>query len=342
VSDEERPIIGITMGDPAGIGPEVVVKALSLREIYDIARPIVIGDAKVIKRALKFTNLTHLKVRSVKSVGEAEYKHGVIDVLDLDNVDLDKVPIGRVSAEAGKASVEYIIEAVNLALRGEIDAIATGPINKEAINKAGYHYNGHTGLLKDLTKARHAVMMLTTKNLKVSHVTTHVSLREACDLIQKDRVLTVIKITDEGLRKFFGIERPKIAVAALNPHAGEGGLFGREEIEEIEPAVNEARELGIDAVGPLPADTIFYKAIRGDFDVVVAMYHDQGHIPIKVLGFYEGVNITLGLPIIRTSVDHGTSFNRAGKGTAHPGSMINAIKYAALMVKNSRKYRERF
>ncbi len=325
------------MGDPAGIGPEIVVKALSKKEIYDISRPLVIGDAKIIKRALKFTNLTNLNVKSISHPSEAEFIHGTIDVLDLDNVDLDKIPLGRVSAEAGKASVEYIFKAVDLALKRDIDAIVTGPINKEAINKAGYHYNGHTELLKELTRAENAVMLLAIDKLKVAHVTTHVSLRRAIELITKERVLRTIKTVHEAFIKYFGISDPKIAVASLNPHAGEGGLFGDEEIKQITPAVEEANSVGMNVVGPLPADTIYYKAIRGDFDVVIAMYHDQGHIPIKVLDFYNGVNITLGLPIIRTSVDHGTSFNRAGKGTAHPGSLIYAIKYASMMVQNSLK-----
>ena len=326
------------MGDPAGIGPEVVVKALAEEEIYKICKPMVIGDAKVIERALVFTNLTHLKVNPIKAISDAKFSYGTIDVLDLENVDLDKVPIGKASAEAGRASVEYIKLAVKLALNKEIDAITTGPINKEAINKAGYHYNGHTELLRDLTKSKYAIMMLAAKNLRVTHVTTHVSMRQACDMITKDRVLVTIRITHDALIRYFGIKEPKIAVAALNPHAGEGGLFGTEEIEHIEPAVKEAQKMGINAIGPLPGDTIYYKALRGDFDAVVAMYHDQGHIPIKIIGFYDGVNITLGLPIIRTSVDHGTSFNRAGKGTAHPGSMINAIKFAAMMVSRSKEY----
>ncbi len=322
------------MGDPAGIGPEIAVKALSNKDIYEISRPLIIGDSKVIKRALRFTDLENLEVRSISSIDDALFTFGTIDVLDLNNVDLERVPLGKVSAEAGKASVEYIFRAVELALRKEIDAIVTSPINKEAINKAGYHYTGHTELLKDLTKAENAVMLLAIEKLKVAHVTTHVSLRKAIDLITKDRVLRTIRTVHESFVKYFGIKKPKIAVASLNPHAGEGGLFGDEEIKHITPAINEAVGNGMDVVGPLPADTIYYKAIRGDFDVIIAMYHDQGHIPIKVLDFYNGVNITLGLPIIRTSVDHGTSFNRAGKGTAHPGSLIYAIKYATLMVNN--------
>lgn len=334
-----KPLLGITMGDPAGIGPEIAVKALARKEIYEICRPIIIGDFKIIKRALRFTKLEDLNVRSISDPSEAKFEAGTIDVLDLNNVDIDNLPLGKVSAEAGKASVEYIFKAVDLALRNEIDAIVTGPINKEAINKAGYHYTGHTELLKELTKAKNAVMLLAIEKLKVAHVTTHVSLKKAIELITKEQILNTLRTVHDSFIKYFGIKEPKIAVAALNPHAGERGLFGDEEIKHINPAIEEAISQGMNVVGPLPADTIYYKAIRGDFDVVIAMYHDQGHIPIKVLDFYNGVNITLGLPIIRTSVDHGTSFNRAGKGTANPGSLINAIKYAAIMVSNSNKYK---
>ena len=268
---EEKPLIGITMGDPAGIGPEVIVKTLSLKEIYEVSRPLVIGDAEIIRRALRFTKLTNLKINAINDISEAEFRYGVIDVLDLKNVDAEKVSIGKLSAEAGKAAVEYVLKATDLALKGIIDAIVTAPINKEAINMAGYHYQGHTELLKELTGAENVVMMLAAKKLKVTHVTTHVSLREACKLITKDRVLRTIEITHDELVKYFAIPHPRIAVAALNPHGGEGGLFGREEIEEISPAVEMAREKGIDAYGPLPADTVFYRALRGDFDVVVAM-----------------------------------------------------------------------
>ncbi|MEX2689594.1 MAG: 4-hydroxythreonine-4-phosphate dehydrogenase PdxA [Candidatus Njordarchaeum guaymaensis] len=336
--DSYKPLLGITMGDPAGIGPEIAVKALSKKEIYEICRPLIIGDTKIIKRALRFTNLESLNVRGISDPSEAKFELGTIDVLDLNNVDIDRVPLGKVSAEAGKASVEYIFKAVDLALKKEIDAIVTGPINKEAINKAGYHYTGHTELLKKLTKAENAVMLLAIEKLKVAHVTTHVSLKKAIELITKERVLKTLRTVHESFIKYFGIKNPRIAVASLNPHAGEGGLFGDEEIKQITPAIEEANAQGMNVVGPLPADTIYYKAIRGDFDVVIAMYHDQGHIPIKVLDFYNGVNITLGLPIIRTSVDHGTSFNRAGKGTAHPGSLIYAIKYASMMVQNLKKH----
>ncbi len=337
-----QPIVGITMGDASGIGPEIIVKALSLKEIYDLCRPIVIGDLSVMREAVKLTNVG-LGLNKVLNVDEALFNFGVIDVLDLGNIDLNRLKVGQVDEMSGRASVQYIIRAVDLAMRGEIDAIATAPINKEAINRAGYNYSGHTELLADLTKTKEYTMLLIAGNLRVTHVTTHVSMREACKLVKKERILKTIELTNKALINL-GIEKPRIGVAALNPHGGEGGLFGREEIEEIRPAVEEARKMGINVDGPIPADTIFVKAKGGMFDAVVAMYHDQGHIPIKLLGLewneaekkwasVRGVNITVGLPIIRTSVDHGTAFGKAWKGRANPQSMIEAIKFAAKLAK---------
>ncbi len=339
-----KPIIGVTMGDAAGVGPEVIVKALSLREIYDICRPVVIGDAKVMEKAVKITGV-NAHINPINDLRDARFEHGIIDVLDLKNIDLKELKMGYVSAMAGKASVEYIQKAVKLALDGKIDAIATAPINKEAMNKAGYNYAGHTELLAHLTNAEDYAMMLVEGPLKVTHVTTHVSLRTACEMIKKERVYKVIKLTHEALRSM-GMREPKIAVAALNPHSGEGGLFGFEENVEIRPAVELAREEGINVEGPLPADTVYVKARGGAYDAVVAMYHDQGHIPVKLLGLVwneeqkkwlsvSGVNITLGLPLIRTSVDHGTAYGKAGKGTANPQSMIESIKFAAEMAENN-------
>lgn len=335
-----KPIVGITMGDAAGVGPEVVVKALSLKEIHDICRPIVIGDAGVMEKAVEIANVG-IRINSISDPKDALFDHGTIDVLDLRNIDLRNLRMGQVNTMAGKASVEYLERAVTLALNGEIDAITTAPINKEAINKAGYNYSGHTELLAHLTSTKDYAMMLVEGPLKVIHVTTHVSLRRACDMIKKERVYRAVKLTFEALRSM-GITEPRIAVAALNPHGGEGGLFGFEEIQEIKPAVELAQEEGIDVDGPLPADTVYVKARGGAYDAVVAMYHDQGHIPVKLLGLrwdeetkkwtsVSGVNITLGLPLIRTSVDHGTAFGKAGKGTANPQSMIEAIKMAAEM-----------
>jgi len=337
-----KPTIGITMGDAAGVGPEIIAKTLSLKEIYDICRPIVLGDASVMKEAARIAKVD-ININPVGSLEDGRFEYGTMDILDLKNIDLGNLRMGQVNPMAGKASVEYVEKVVELALNGEVKAIATAPINKEAMNTAGYKYAGHTELLAHLTGTKHYAMMLVEGPLRVTHVTTHVSLREACQMIKKERVFKVVKLTYEALRSM-GIREPKIAVAALNPHGGEGGLFGFEEVKEIKPAVELARQEGIDVEGPLPADTIFVKARGGAYDAVVAMYHDQGHIPVKFLGLkwdeeerkwtsVSGVNITLGLPLIRTSVDHGTAFGKAGKGTANPQSMIEAIKLAAEMAK---------
>jgi len=326
---DKRPIIGITMGDAAGIGPEIVDKALSSKEIFDICRPIVIGDVAVLAEAQKIAH-TGLRIRPVERISEAEFVHGIMDVLDLQAVELDELKMGEPQAMAGKASFQYVEKATKLALKGEIQAIATAPISKEALHLAGYNYPGHTEILADLTRSREYAMMFVAGPLRVILVTIHVSLREACNLISREKVITTIRLANQTLRKF-GIADPRIAVAGLNPHAGEGGLFGSEEINEIIPAIDTAAKMGLHVVGPLPADTIFYRAMKGQFDIVVAMYHDQGCIPIKLLGFEIGVNITVGLPIIRTSVDHGTAYRRAGlrEGTGNPTSLIEAIKLAA-------------
>jgi len=251
-------------------------------------------------------------------------------VLDLKNLPAD-LPFATVDARAGKAAFEYVAKGVELATKGEIDAICTGPLHKEALNAAGYHYPGHTEILADLSNTKDYAMMLPGGPLRVIHVTTHVSLRRACDLVKKERVLKVIELADKAMKQL-GFAAPRIAVAGLNPHSGEGGLFGDEEIREIIPAVEEAKRLGYDVTGPVPPDTVFYRAaIKEHFDIVVVMYHDQGHIPLKVLGFETGVNVTVGLPFIRTSVDHGTVFGKAGKGTADPRSMSEALYLAARM-----------
>jgi len=333
---EKGPVLGITMGDPAGVGPEIIVKALWREDVQGACRPLVIGDAATMEAAVEIVG-GQQKVVAVQDPGEARFGVEVIEVLDLGNVDLGRLTRGTVDPMGGRAAYEYVRKAVELALAGEIDAIVTAPLNKEALNAAGYHYGGHTEILAHLCEARDVAMMLVSGGLRVSHVTTHVSLREACDRIKKGRILKVIELTDEALKRM-GVEHPSIAVAGLNPHASDGGLFGHEEGGEIEPAVREARELGFDVTGPVPADIVFYRALKGQeigrsrFDAVVAMYHDQGHIPIKLLGLFDGVNVTLGLPIIRTSVDHGTAFGKAGQGTASPVSMVEALKLAIQMV----------
>lgn len=335
-----RPILGITMGDPSGIGPEIVAKAFSRREIYEMCRPLVVGDAGTMREGIEIAGVD-LKLNPISRVSEAKFLFGIMDVLDLKNVDLERLRHGEISPMAGRAAFEAIKKVIELAMEGEIDATVTAPIHKKALNLAGYHFPGHTEIYAHFTNSEEYAMMLIVGDLRVVHVTTHVPLRRACDMIKRDRVFKTIQLAHEACR-MLGIESPRVGVAALNPHASDGGLFGWEEEREIAPAVRRARSLGIEAEGPIPADTLFSKAKGGFYDVVVAMYHDQGHIPLKLEGFIwdgernrwksvKGVNITLGLPIIRTSVDHGTAFDKAGKGIASPESLLNAIKYAAKM-----------
>ena len=328
---EKKPIIAITMGDPSGIGPEIIAKALGDGKIYEICRPIVIGDARVMAAALKLVS-PKLQVNPVDAIAQASFRLGIIDVLDLKNIDINSLQHGKVDRDSGRAAVEYVKEAIDLAIKGDVDAIATAPLNKEAMNMAGFPYPGHTEILAETTGSKNFAMMLLAGPLRVVHVTTHTSLHKACDSIKKERVATTIRLTDRTM-KDLGIAKPRIAVAGLNPHAGEGGLFGTEELDEIAPAVKECSSEGIHAEGPFPPDTVFLRGKRGEFDAVVAMYHDQGHIPVKILGFEEGVNVTIGLPIIRTSVDHGTAFDIAWKGVADPRSMVEAIRVAVEMAK---------
>lgn len=341
----DKLIVGITMGDPASIGPEITVKALSDKVIYDKCNPLVVGDACVIEEAVKIVGKENeIKINKVSKVEDALFEVGTIDVYDMNLVNIDNLKRGEVSEMAGNAAFQYVKKVIELAMSNEIDATVTNALNKEAINLAGHHYSGHTEIYADFTNTNKYTMMLAHENLRVVHVSTHVSLREACDRVKKDRVLEVIRIANQACKEL-GIENPKIGVAGLNPHSGENGMFGREEIDEIIPAINLANEEGINAQGPVPPDTVFSKARGGWYDIVVAMYHDQGHIPLKVVGFVynknegkwdavAGVNITLGLPIIRTSVDHGTAFDQAGKGIANELSLINAIEYAIVMAGN--------
>ena len=323
-----KPVIGITMGDGAGVGPEIILKSLQNQEIYDLCNPLVIGDSKILNRAKAYVN-SDLTVETIadEQINTLSYQFGKVYCLDLDLLSED-LPLGQVSAEAGHAAFEYLAKAIDLAKAKKIDAICTAPLNKEALHKGGHQYPGHTEILADLTNTSEFSMMLSAPNLKVIHVTTHVGLIDAVKMINPKRVYRVIKLAHETLTKS-GIENPRIAVCGINPHAGENGLFGYgEEEEKVIPGVNKAKEEGINVVGPLPADTLFFRTVRGDFDIVVAMYHDQGHGPVKVLGLDAGVNITVGLPIIRTSVDHGTAFDIAGKGIVEEKSMMEAIRQA--------------
>ena len=322
----EKPLIAITMGDAAGIGPEVVVKALGEQEIVEICRPLVVGDGGVIRHTVEISKRP-LKLNPVSTVSEAKGMSSTIDLLDLHNLDSEEVIPGRVSAACGKAAMEYIEKAAGLALAGEIRAMVTAPINKEAITAAGYKDTGHMKFLTRITSTTEYAAMLVTGRLRVVHLSDHYSLKDACNLVTRDRILAKLKLTHQSFRQW-GFERPRIGVAALNPHGSDGGLFGSEEVEEIAPAIEEAQALSIDARGPFPADSIFYRAIDGEFDVVLAMYHDQGHIAVKVHGFEKSLTVTLGLPFIRTSVDHGTAFDIAGKGIADSQSLVEAIKTA--------------
>jgi len=322
----EKPLIAVTMGDAAGIGPEVIVKALRESRIYDICRPLVVGDGSVLRHTLEILD-SPLKLHQVGTASEAEGMSGTIDILDLHNLDNEEVVPGHVSAVCGKAAMEYIEKAAGLALAGEVRAMTTAPINKEAIMAAGYSDTGHMKFLTRLTSTTEYAAMLVTGRLRVVHLSDHYSLKDACGLVTRDRILAKLKLTHDSFRQW-GFEHPRIGVAALNPHGSDGGLFGSEEAEEIAPAVEEAQALGIDAGGPFPADSIFYRAINGEFDVVLAMYHDQGHIAVKVHGFEKSLTVTLGLPFIRTSVDHGTAFDIAGKGIADAQSLVEAVKTA--------------
>jgi 4-hydroxythreonine-4-phosphate dehydrogenase len=325
----DRPIIGITMGDPAGIGPEVVVKALSEEAIYKESRPLVIGDTKVLKAHSKDRKIYF---NPIKEVEEGRFLAGWVDVLDLQNIRLKNFKVGKVSIEAGRASVEYIKEATKLALGGKIHAIVTAPICKEAINKAGFLYEGHTEFFADLTKANNYAMFFVSPSIKVALVTVHIPLKDVPKEINSHKVLKVIKLLHNALLKFFAIKEPRIGVAALNPHGGEGGIFGKEE-RKIKEAVEEAKRMRIRVEGPYPADTLFRKENIHRYDAFIAMYHDQALIPVKLLGFERAVNVTLGLPFPRTSVAHGTAFDIAGKGLANPSSMKEAIRLATKMVK---------
>lgn len=339
-------IIGITMGDPASIGPEITAKALSDPAVYERCRPLVVGDVSVMEEALNITGLDKtLKIHGIKDVSEALFQYGTIDVYDMEAVDIRQLKRGQVSVMAGNAAFQYVKKVIELAMEHKVDATVTNALNKEAMNLAGHHFSGHTEIYAEYTNTSKYTMMLAHENLRVVHVSTHVSLREACDRVKKDRVLEVIRIAYQACKQL-GIEQPKIGVAGLNPHSGENGMFGREEIEEITPAIESAKAEGILAEGPVPPDTVFSKARGGWYDIVVAMYHDQGHIPLKVVGFVynreekkwdavAGVNVTLGLPIIRASVDHGTAFDQAGTGLASELSLINALDYGIRMAERT-------
>ena len=328
----KRPVLGLTIGDPAGVGPEICVKALSRKEVAEICRPVLYGDEGVLRRAMGVVS-TPLELHRIGQA--AEFRDGVMNVISLDNMP-DTWEYGRVQATCGKAAFEFIVRAVEDAKEGKIAGVVTGPINKESMNTAGMHYAGMTEVFAELTGTKDYSMMLTGGPLKVIHVSTHLSMREAVERVKKERVLRVIRLADASLRDL-GYAHRRIAVAGLNPHSSENGLFGLEEEREVIPAIEAAKAEGLDVTGPVPPDTVFMKASTGMFDIVVAMYHDQGHIPLKLLDFMGGVNVTVGIPVIRTSVDHGTAFDIAGKGIADETSMIKAIELGVQFALNRRK-----
>lgn len=328
-----RPIVGITMGDPAGIGPEICLRTAVDPRVQRAALPVIIGDRGALER-VRAVSRVRRRIRPVGSPAEAR-GHGAVEVLDLKNVDLAACPLGVISAAAGRAAVEYVFRSIELATAGQIAAAVTAPLNKEAMRQAGFPYDGHTEIYAEKTGTRDYSMMLVVGRLRVLHVSTHVSLREAVTRVTRERVLTVIRLAGAAAR-MLGVRAPRIGVAGLNPHAGEGGLFGREEIEQITPAIEAARAEGLDVQGPVPPDTVLYRARRGELDFVVAMYHDQGHVPLKLIGFDRGINVTVGLPMVRTSVDHGTAFDIAGAGKAQHESLVAATLLAVRMARRRR------
>jgi 4-hydroxythreonine-4-phosphate dehydrogenase len=340
-----RPLLGLSIGDPSGIGPEIALKALSLPEMYEKAAIVIYADRIVLEDALEVTGKNFV-LHPVKEPGEALGKLGTVDYIDAGVITKKgEYAYSTVAAKSGDASFQYVVNAIKDAMAGKTAGVVTGPINKEAINRAGHHYAGHTEIFADYTKTKNYGMLLSGGGLNVIHVTTHVSMRNACDIVcDKERVLNVIHLADLGLR-LMGKEKRRIGVAGFNAHASENGLFGDEEARGIIPAILAAKAEGLDVTGPVPPDTVFVKALGGQFDVVVAMYHDQGHIPLKLSGFrmdpvtglysqMSGINTTIGLPIIRTSVDHGTAFGKAGKNRANEESRVDASNLAVTFAKN--------
>ena len=332
----DKPYVGLTMGDPCGIGPEVVIKALIHSEIYEWCNPVIIGNAASLRETVKMLDID----MSINHISETDIEMSRVNpnaasVIDIGNLNYEDVTIGEINPGCGKAAMEWVSHAGRLAMRGAIGGIATAPLNKEAASLAGYEAIGHMELLQELTGSKTVATMLIAKNLRVVHLTTHRSLRVACDYVKKDRILDYLRITDENFKKW-GFENPRIGVAALNPHGSDGGLLGDEENDEILPAVTQAKAEGMTVEGPIPADIIFHQAINDQYDAVLCMYHDQGHIPVKGYGFEESITANLGLPFVRTSVDHGTAFDIAGKGIADPLSMIEAIKLASTLISGSR------
>lgn len=334
---DSRPLLAITMGDITGIGPEIIVKALSDERLYEICRPLVLGDLAALEQALATCHRA-LQINPLTDPRAGRFQPETVDLLALSNLARDSWNYGQPTPATGAAMVEYILRAVDLALAGIVAGMVTAPISKAAMHLGGYHYPGHTELIAQRCGVQDFAMMLAGGDFRVVLATIHCPLREVPSRLETGELVRLLRLTDRSLRRDFGISRPRIGVAALNPHASEGGLFGDEEDRLIRPAVQQARAVGIDASEPLPADAIFVRQQRGDFDAVLVMYHDQGLIPLKLLHFGNAVNVTLGLPIIRTSVDHGTAYDLAGTGQADPGSLRAAMKMAVQMAHNRRRW----
>lgn len=346
-----RPLLAVTMGDPAGVGPEIIVKALGQTRLYDICIPVVIADTMVMEHAVSGIVRSSASINEVRTPGEAKGVPGTIDIFPLEGLELGGFSPGKLDARCGNAAFQAVKTAIQLALAHKVDGTVTAPLNKEAMHLAGHLYDGHTEIYAKLTKAERYSMMLADGRLRVVHVTTHMPLANVSQALTVERILDVIRLGHEACRNL-GIDKPRIGVAGFNPHAGENGLFGTEEQTTIGPAVLKAQQEGIDATGPFPPDTVFCRAAGGGFDLVVAMYHDQGHLPLKMQSFiYDdatatwsgmtGVNVTLGLPIIRASVDHGTAFENAGRNVASHQGMINAIEYAAMLAAGKKRQPQR-
>ena len=343
-----KPILAITMGDPAGIGPEIIVKALGLPKVWRVCQPLIVGSRPVFEQTIQSLK-SPLIITSIdghdEATGKAAFRRGRLPVFDPFSQSVQSIRPGRVSAKAGEMAVTCIQSAVRLAQAGCVGGIVTAPINKEAMHRAGHLYPGHTEMLADLTKTKESGMMIMGGPLKIVFTTTHLALRDVAKALTVQKIVKAIRLAHIGLKELFGLKKPRIAVAGLNPHAGENGLFGDEERRLILPAIKRAKAQKISCSGPHPADTMFAKALTGAFDGIVALYHDQGLIPLKTVAFGHCVNITIGLPILRTSVDHGTAFDIAGKGRADPTSLVDAIVMAAQLVprfpsqppKNSKK-----
>jgi 4-hydroxythreonine-4-phosphate dehydrogenase len=328
-------VLAITLGDPAGIGPEVVLKALAHGDLFARCRPLVIGDSRLVERAAPWVGQAAPAFERIESPRDGRYLAGTVPIYTAGLADPADVPVGVESAAGGRAAVKAVFAACDLTMTGETDAVVTAPLNKAAMHLAGFLYPGHTELLAERTGAGKVTMLLTGPNLRIVHVSMHVGLAEAISRVTAERVLDTIRLAADACRAL-GIAQPRIAIAGLNPHASEGGLFGNQEAEQIMPAIGAARAEGLDVSDPQPPDTVFLRATQGAYDIVVAMYHDQGHIPMKLLAFDSGVNVSIGLPIIRTSVDHGTAFDIAGQGIAREESLLAAIDVAIQMVDGRR------